>query len=549
MNDKGGSYIPKSRIKSVTTRLGKTIGGDKLKDGNGISDTKIKGRNVSSDNDDYLTKSEIRSIKTIDGRVIKSDYIKDGNLLKKTANKYPKVTRTQFEEERYSYAGGGSVNMNKHIWEGWTVGSFIDELEPQFDMINRGQSWQKPFTTRDEVKRWAMDNQPYYKKYIPEVVDYFWSKSQNKNNYYADGGSIPTEIQRKIDGLEEFINNPENQKKDPATVEQFTKILASVKAKYKTTSTTEKKEEKQEKAQTQKPKALTNEEVAEFVMKVYSEFLDENEIESGSEIYNDFEIQKKLKKDFATKIPTKYRSKINNNVAEILTDENYHLLRNYFALNGDLDNDAKKEYVSYFTERLKKNPNSYNFLNPNVFGIKVDIEEAVKEEKPKATEKAEPKKAGRPKMATPTEKKERTEKPQKGVKVTGSSRVSIDGKEVDMDSKEFCDYLLTKFKERREKSKNAPKKRTPSVMSKITTNVERSVVQAIKSSVESNKKAIEKNPDFFVKKVEKLESSTKSFLQSMKDVLGDDFKEKEISSTLKNIEELTESLIAKFKKK
>jgi hypothetical protein len=118
-------------------------------------------------------------------------------------------------------------------------------------------------------------------------------------------------------------------------------------------------------------------------------------------------------------------------------------------------------------------------------------------------------------MATPTEKKERTEKPQKGVKVTGSSRVSIDGKEVDMDSKEFCDYLLTKFKERREKSKNAPKKRTPSVMSKITTNVERSVVQAIKSSVESNKKAIEKNPDFFVKKVEKLESSTKSFLQSI----------------------------------
>jgi hypothetical protein len=527
MNDKGGSYIPKSRIKSVTTRLGKTIGGDKLKDGNGISDTKIKGRNVSSDNDDYLTKSEIRSIKTIDGRVIKSDYIKDGNLLKKTANKYPKVTRTQFEEERYSY---------------------------------------------------------------------------------ADGGSIPTEIQRKIDGLEKFINNPENQKKDPATVEQFTKILASVKAKYKTTSTTEKKEEKQEKAQTQKPKALTNEEVAEFVMKVYSEFLDENEIESGSEIYNDFEIQKKLKKDFATKIPTKYRSKINNNVAEILTDENYHLLRNYFALNGDLDNDEKKEYVAYFTERLKKNPNSYAFLNPNVFGIKVDIEEEDEEvvdltdiqvgdsarvisenkmgliikkngkkfnlkfvngtektydaselefiksdneyEEEEEEEKvSKPKsKAGRPKGTTSTKSEAKT-KPQKGVKVTGSSTVSIDGKEVDMDSKEFCDYLLTKFKERREKSKNAPKKRTPSVMSKITTNVERSVVQAIKSSVESNKKAIEKNPDFFVKKVEKLESSTKSFLQSMKDVLGDDFKEKEISSTLKNIEELTESLIAKFKKK
>ena len=460
MNNKGGSYIPKSRIKSVTTRLGKTIGGDKLKDGNGVSDTKIKGRNVSSDNDDYLTKSEIRSIKTIDGRVIKSDYIKDGNLLKKTANKYPKVTRTQFEEEKYSY---------------------------------------------------------------------------------ADGGSIDSETQAKIDRLEDFINNPENEKKDPATVEKFRKILEGIKAKYKTTSTTEKKEEKQEKAKTEKPKALTNDEVAEFVMNVYSEFMDENEIESGSEIYNDFDIQEKLKKDLATKIPAKYRSKINNNVAEILTDENYHLLRNYFALNGDLGNDAKKEYVAHFTEKLKKYPNSYSFLNPNVFGIKVDIEEEEKEEKPKS-------KAGRPKATTST-KSEAKAKIQKGVKVTGSSRVSIDGKEVDMDSKEFCDYLLTKFKERREKSKNAPKKRTPSVMSKITTNVERSVVQAIKSSVESNKKAIEKNPDFFVKKVEKLESSTKSFLQSMKDVLGDDFKEKEISSTLKNIEELTESLIAKFKKK
>ena len=460
MNNKGGSYIPKNRIKSVTTRLGKTIGGDKLKDGNGVSDTKIKGRNVSSDNDDYLTKSEIRSIKTIDGRVIKSDYIKDGNLLKKTANKYPKVTRTQFEEERYSY---------------------------------------------------------------------------------ADGGSVDAETQAKIDRLETFINNPENEKKDPATVEKFRKILEGIKAKYKTTSTTENKEEKQEKAKTEKPKALTNDEVAEFVMNVYSEFMDENEIESGSEIYNDFDIQEKLKKDLATKIPTKYRSKINNNVAEYLTDENYHLLRNYFALNGDLGNDAKKEYVAYFTRRLKEYPNSYSFLNPNVFGIKVDIEEEEKEEKPKS-------KAGRPKGTTST-KSEAKAKPQKGVKVTGSSRVSIDGKEVDMDSKEFCDYLLTKFKERREKSKNAPKKRTPSVMSKITTNVERSVVQAIKSSVESNKKAIEKNPDFFVKKVEKLESSTKSFLQSMKDVLGDDFKEKEISSTLKNIEELTESLIAKFKKK
>ncbi len=63
--------------------------------------------------------------------------------------------------------------MDKHIWEGWTVRNFIEELEPTFNMIMRGQSWQKPFKSKEEVKRWCMDNQPYYKKYIPEVVSYF----------------------------------------------------------------------------------------------------------------------------------------------------------------------------------------------------------------------------------------------------------------------------------------------------------------------------------------------------------------------------------------
>jgi hypothetical protein len=65
---------------------------------------------------------------------------------------------------------------NKHIWEGWTVQSFIDELEPMFNQIMSGQSWKKPFKDRDELKKWCMENQPYYKKYIKEVVDYFWRK-------------------------------------------------------------------------------------------------------------------------------------------------------------------------------------------------------------------------------------------------------------------------------------------------------------------------------------------------------------------------------------
>lgn len=67
-------------------------------------------------------------------------------------------------------------NLNKVIWEGWTAQDFINELEPLFGLIMRGDSWRKPFKNRDEIKKWCMDVQPYYKKYIPEVVDYFNQK-------------------------------------------------------------------------------------------------------------------------------------------------------------------------------------------------------------------------------------------------------------------------------------------------------------------------------------------------------------------------------------
>lgn len=57
---------------------------------------------------------------------------------------------------------------NRHIWEGWTVQDFIDELEPQFEY--------KRFDNLDELKKWCKENQPYYKKHIPEVYNHFKSK-------------------------------------------------------------------------------------------------------------------------------------------------------------------------------------------------------------------------------------------------------------------------------------------------------------------------------------------------------------------------------------
>ena len=68
------------------------------------------------------------------------------------------------------------INYNKHIWEGWTVQDFINELEPIVDMIMNHNSWQQPLTTKEELKKWCADNQPYYKRPIKDVIEYFAQK-------------------------------------------------------------------------------------------------------------------------------------------------------------------------------------------------------------------------------------------------------------------------------------------------------------------------------------------------------------------------------------
>jgi hypothetical protein len=69
------------------------------------------------------------------------------------------------------------MNMNRHIWEGWTPQDFVNDLEPTFDMIMRNRSHTKAMK-KDELKTWLQDNQPYYKKHIPEVYQYFLNKME-----------------------------------------------------------------------------------------------------------------------------------------------------------------------------------------------------------------------------------------------------------------------------------------------------------------------------------------------------------------------------------
>ena len=68
---------------------------------------------------------------------------------------------------------GGDAAYEKHIWEGWRVCDFIDDLKPELDLIMTGRSIYKPFKNKKALAKWCADNQPYYKEPIPEVVEFF----------------------------------------------------------------------------------------------------------------------------------------------------------------------------------------------------------------------------------------------------------------------------------------------------------------------------------------------------------------------------------------
>tara|TARA_R100001594_G_C3899415_1_gene230446 strand:+ start:61 stop:252 length:192 start_codon:yes stop_codon:yes gene_type:complete len=61
------------------------------------------------------------------------------------------------------------MEKDKHVWEGWTVGDFIDELEITFKF--------QSFKSKNDLKDWCKSEQPYYKKHIPEVYNHFLQKA------------------------------------------------------------------------------------------------------------------------------------------------------------------------------------------------------------------------------------------------------------------------------------------------------------------------------------------------------------------------------------
>jgi len=57
-------------------------------------------------------------------------------------------------------------DLNTHIWEGWTIKDFIEGINIEIEHA-------PPFKNKKELKKFCIENQPYYKKYIPEVVEHY----------------------------------------------------------------------------------------------------------------------------------------------------------------------------------------------------------------------------------------------------------------------------------------------------------------------------------------------------------------------------------------
>ena len=117
----------------------------------------------------------------------------DESKQRKSRRQVKEVTRDGYEktldEKMCNHKLNEEIDFDKHIWEGWTVGDFIEELEPEFEMIMSGGSYVKPFKSKEELKKWTADNQPYYKKPIQDVVNYFDERIKKEFGGYGLGES------------------------------------------------------------------------------------------------------------------------------------------------------------------------------------------------------------------------------------------------------------------------------------------------------------------------------------------------------------------------
>ena len=52
----------------------------------------------------------------------------------------------------------------------------MDDLAPLVGLIMSDRASTRPFETKEALKEWLVDNQPYYRKPIAKVTNYFAKK-------------------------------------------------------------------------------------------------------------------------------------------------------------------------------------------------------------------------------------------------------------------------------------------------------------------------------------------------------------------------------------
>lgn len=70
------------------------------------------------------------------------------------------------------------VDYYKEVWEGWKVIDFINEIEISVDYIISHCLPEDIKLTRKQLEELCIREQPYYKRVIPDVVNYFANKYQ-----------------------------------------------------------------------------------------------------------------------------------------------------------------------------------------------------------------------------------------------------------------------------------------------------------------------------------------------------------------------------------
>lgn len=63
-----------------------------------------------------------------------------------------------------------AVNKNREVWEGWTIGAIYEDVKPIADMIQRGESWHKPFECGKDIAEWLKNDKPNFAKGANDVA-------------------------------------------------------------------------------------------------------------------------------------------------------------------------------------------------------------------------------------------------------------------------------------------------------------------------------------------------------------------------------------------